>query len=58
MFRNLKTDQPTMTLRAHKNTAENFQNRISLKVKVQVKITLEEARKAQRRSRDTALIFL
>jgi len=56
MFRNLNTDQPTVTLRAHTNTAENVQNRTSLKVKV--KFTLEEARKAQRRSRDIALIFL
>jgi hypothetical protein len=47
-----------MTLTAHTNTAENVRNRKSLKVKVKVMFTLEEARKAQRRSRDIALIFL
>jgi hypothetical protein len=49
-----------MTLRAHTNTAENVRNRTSLKVKVTVKVkfSLEEAREAQRRNRDIALIFL
>jgi hypothetical protein len=47
-----------VTLRPHTNIAENVRNRTSLKIKVKVKFTLEEARKAQRRSRDTALIFL
>jgi len=42
-----------MTLRTHTNTAENVRNRTSLKVK----FTLEEARKAQRGSRDIDLIF-